>query len=307
MLYRYWIIRFVPNVARGEFTNIGIVCGRDGGDWHARFETRGARATGVTQADLQTVGPWLRWFQHNIENGVSDLDATTSEWLEQLRVRQANTLQLAQPLPIDVTSAVEGVDLLFPHLVERADTRVRDSPTRPQIRRRLKDALVARRGYTLNRDLFQSPETRIGRQRVNFDLLRESAQGNILTDVWSFNVKNFDRLEQEIRSSNFMISTLRDHGASFEVQPEKFEPVGPESLIEVIYDPPKSESPQAVDVFEAAREAWASQGVEMLTLSATNAQLARPNEYPGSSLTLEASRTWDSNVLQRVDGPRALQ
>jgi hypothetical protein len=39
MLYNYWVVRYVPNVARGEFTNIGLVVGADGADWTTRFET----------------------------------------------------------------------------------------------------------------------------------------------------------------------------------------------------------------------------------------------------------------------------
>ncbi|WP_176714804.1 DUF3037 domain-containing protein [Leifsonia xyli] len=63
---QYWIIRFVPNLTRGEFHNIGIVAGHDGGDWAAQFDIQLGRAAAGFSGDLRDLRSWIRWFERQI-------------------------------------------------------------------------------------------------------------------------------------------------------------------------------------------------------------------------------------------------
>jgi len=115
--YQYWVIRFVPDPARGEFTNIGLVCGKDGADWAVAFDTRHLRNHGGFSPDLRELSAWRTNFEGMFDCGVES--AVSSHWIEHLRARQANLVQFAEPMPIGVDSASDGVSLLMPRLVTR--------------------------------------------------------------------------------------------------------------------------------------------------------------------------------------------
>ena len=91
MSYQYWIIRFVPNIARGEFTNVGLVCGRDGGDWAVGFDPRYVRNHGNLSSDLRELTNWITWFRRTVEHhgsvgfGQQRLDRATALTSGELR------------------------------------------------------------------------------------------------------------------------------------------------------------------------------------------------------------------------------
>lgn len=111
MSYQYWIIRFVPNTARGEFSNIGLVCGRDGGDWAVGFDPRYVRNHGNLSSDLRELSSWTSWFRRTIEQHGSvgfGEESVSNGWISQLRSRQANSVQFSDLAPIEVVSARRG-------------------------------------------------------------------------------------------------------------------------------------------------------------------------------------------------------
>lgn len=261
MSYQYWIIRFVPNVARGEFTNIGLVCGRDGDDWAVRFDPRYVRNHGNLSSDLRELSNWTNWFRRTVEQHSSvkfGEQSVSVGWIAHLRSRQANSVQFSGPAPIEVESARAGVELLFPHLVEREPTRRQRGLTRQSLRTNVRDTLVFEGGLTLDHDLFVQPKVRIGKQRGTFDLLRSDNRANALTNVWAFNVASLDVLDREIQSSNYLVSRLRADGADLQLGTSPTVRLSADALIDVVYDPPTSdrEWQWRSDIFEAAQEAW---------------------------------------------------
>ncbi|MFT4165009.1 MAG: DUF3037 domain-containing protein [Microlunatus sp.] len=266
MSYQYWIIRFVPNIARGEFTNVGLVCGRDGGDWAVGFDPRYVRSHGNLSSDLRELSSWIAWFRRTVERqrdaGFSD-QSVSSGWLAQLRSRQANSVQFSEPAPIEVVSAQAGVDMLFPHLVEREPTRRRRGLTRRSLRIDVRDTLLFERDLTIGYDLFVQPKVRIGKQRGSFDLLCSDSQTNALTNVWAFNVASLEALDREIQSWNYLVSRLRSDGANLELGSSRTTMLPADVSIDVVYDPPASDREQEwrSDIFEAAHEAWLLNGV----------------------------------------------
>lgn len=271
MTYHYWIIRFVPNVARGEFTNIGLVCGQDGADWAVRFDPRFVRNHGNLSSDLRELSGWIGWFRRAIEDheavGFGE-QPVSSGWIENLRTRQANSVQFSESAPIAVETAEAGIDLLFPHLVEREPVRHRLSVTRRSLRADVRDTLLYEGHLTEGVDLFVQPQARIGRQRGSFDLLRIDNGTNALTNVWAFNVASLDVLEREIQSWNYLVTRLRDVGAELQPRGSRTAALAPapsfsatlpaDAPIDVVYDPPTSDRDRdwRTDIFGAAREAW---------------------------------------------------
>lgn len=261
MKYQYWIIRFVPNVARGEFTNIGIVCGRDGGDWAAAFDLRSVRRHGNFSSDLHELHGWVTWFTRALDAPRSDSrreQAASSGWVEHLRSRQANSIQFAEPSVIDTGAAREGVNLLFPHLVEREHVSRRRGYTRPRLRSEVRDALSFAANLTLGRDLFLNPKIQIGKQRGSFDFLTRGGPEDAVTNVWAFNLATLDVLERDVQSWNYLIGRFRNDGASVSLGSKiKSIQLPSDSPIDVVYDPPASgKETRRGDIFEAAMEAW---------------------------------------------------
>lgn len=273
MDYHYWTIRYVPNVVRAEFTNIGIVCGRDGGDWAVRFDTRYVKNHAPLSNDLSELNPWIAEFRRSVEaharTPLTDgAPRVSSEWINHLRTRQANIVQFSAQASADVSSAINGVDLLFPHLVERSTPKRRSSITRRILRTEVRDTLVTEMGYSVGIDLFEKPLATIGKQRGSFDLARFVPVDRVLTNVWAFNVSNLETLEREIQSWNFLVGLLRQDGASLRLSNGSIRIFDAATPIEVVCDPPKSTAEDAwrLDIHEAALEAWDRNNVSVQTL-----------------------------------------
>jgi hypothetical protein len=276
VVYNYWIVRFVPNVARGEFSNIGLVAGSDGHDWAVAFDPRFIRNHGNLSSDLRELRAWTEWFRRTVStDSESEIErpAISAGWMEHLRARQANSVQLSPAVQIEAESARAAVDVLYPHLVEREVARRRTTLTRRQLRSEVRETLVHELGFTVGTNLFPSPRARIGRQRGAFDFAydgdtRFSGPGRRLTNVWAFNVMTLDALQTEIQSWNYLVSRLRAEGATIESHGTGFE-VSRSTAVEVVIDAPNTTRGDSVwrnDIFEAATEAWALNDVRVNTL-----------------------------------------
>lgn len=279
MSYQYWIIRFVPNIARGEFTNVGLVCGADGGDWAVGFDPRYVRNHGNLSSDLRELTNWITWFRRTVEHHGSvgfGEQSVSSGWIAQLRSRQANSVQFSKPAPIDVESARAGVEMLFPHLVEREPTRRRRGLTRQSLRADVRDTLVFEGGLAIGHDLFVQPKVRIGKQRGSFDLLRSDSQTNSLTNVWAFNVASLEPLDREIQSWNYLVSRLRADGANLQLGSSRTATLPADAPIDVVYDPPTSDRERQwrSDIFEAAQEAWQLNNISAHSVDEFHARVA---------------------------------
>jgi hypothetical protein len=274
VIYDYWIIRFVPDTARGEFSNIGIVAGADERDWHVAFDTRFTRNHGDYRPDLGELGAWIRWFQRSVLEPEVDSAAersTSRGWIDHLRTRMVSNVQFSPGLEIDADSALAAVQTLFPRLVEREATRRRSSLNRQRLRAEVRTTLVDELDFTQGLDLFSTPRAAAGRQRTTFDIARiehaDVSDGLALTNVWAFNVATLDSLERDIQSWNYFVTRVRQEGASIEVGVERA--VDNDVRIEAIIDPPGRESSRLAeleDILDAAGEAWSLAGVRVLTL-----------------------------------------
>lgn len=273
MDYQYWTIRYVPDVARAEFTNIGIVCGRDGGDWAAHFDTRYVKNHGALSHDLSELAPWIAEFQRSIEAHAhppltEGAPRVSSDWINHLRTRQANSVQFSAQVSIDVPSAINGVALLLPHLVERSTPKRRSTITRRNLRAEVRDTLVNEMDFTAGVDLFMRPLATIGKQHGSFDLARFIPSERFLTNVWAFNVTNLETLERDIQSWNFLVSLLRQDGASLRLSSGSVRSLDANTPIEVVYHARKTTTDDAwrSDIREAALEAWSRNHVNVRTL-----------------------------------------
>lgn len=122
MNYQYWVIQYIPDLVRGEYSNIGVVCGHDGHDWSVRLDRRFAksRAAAVDAVDL---AGWMNWFERRIQRHdqfeSAEREVVTASWIAQLRTRQASSIQISPATPIEAQSSEEAITLLYSLLVDR--------------------------------------------------------------------------------------------------------------------------------------------------------------------------------------------
>ncbi|GAA1321295.1 DUF3037 domain-containing protein [Leucobacter albus] len=277
MTYQYWIIRYVPDVARGEFVNIGLLAGRDGADWAVRFGSHRGGASATTAHVGRELRAWQDDFSRRIGNhGSPQLDDSgiDTAWMRRIRGRQASSIQFSAPSPVAAQSAVQALDLLFPHLVERAGTTRAQALTRASLRSEVRATLQSRHGLVEGVSLFVQPRATIGKQRATIDLFQRQPASSRLVSVWAFNVAVIDGLEQQLQASNYFFSLLRRHGAHLALGGAKQVSLHREVLATVVFDPPSTgrDAQWRGEVFAAAQEAWDDNGITSVSLQQFRAE-----------------------------------
>lgn len=124
MKYLFSIIRFVPDSARGEQINLGLLVG-SGDEWVIRIVEDASRASALECKYPGT--PVLPGVLTRLAHISDVLDAFTSglkmgfvpseEWMRELSRDNQNGLQFEGPLPILAETAVEAFDTLWDELI----------------------------------------------------------------------------------------------------------------------------------------------------------------------------------------------
>lgn len=276
----YWVVRYVPNLVREEFVNIGIVCGREDGDWAVQFDDhQGGRSATSSLADLR---PWQASFEQELRSRqVALIPAETSAmaWIEQLRAEGRSAIRLSAPRPVMADSARAAVDLLFPLMVARKKPQQRMAVrSRVAMRKGIEQAFQADFELVPGRTMFSRPKVRIGCATDRFDVARDAEGDVVLTNAWSFRVRDVLSLQRDIRAANWGIDQIRE-GHVDAVLSVAGEDRGLDASvrIEAVYDPPVPGrgDREHMREFEQAREIWRASDV-----------VARPYDEVTASPTL---------------------
>ena len=116
MRYIYSVLRFVPNIARGEFINIGIIVGSDEGGWRARIVSNTRHARKIDEYDiLPKVMDEAAKFT---SSETTILDTMTEDRLIELTEDQRSVLQYSPALPIVDRSTDGALGTLWPILIK---------------------------------------------------------------------------------------------------------------------------------------------------------------------------------------------
>ena len=279
MIYHCWAVQFVPDPARGEHTNIGLVIGGENLDWAVRYDPRFVRSHGDLSSDLRELAAWGRSFVRVVDGHTSpflDEPAGVSPGLvEHMRRRQSNLVQFGEPTPVDAESAEAAVHLLYPVLVERPRSRRRTTYSRRTLRSRVREVMTKTDGFVTGRDLFVTPRLSIGRQHGELDLLRIERGQPVLTNVWAFNVIDLSALTRDLQSWSYLVGLLRTDGATAEVTGAGVRVIPASVGVEVVFDPPRDQDSQHSerwDIYEAAREAWQRNDVSVRSIDEYRSQ-----------------------------------
>lgn len=265
MRYTYWILRFVPDVLRGEQVNVGVLVGSDSGDWAIR-RVRSFRRANRIGGDAAMIEPWLsrierqvRDFQHPPLELFSELDPDgefSVARIERLRVRMNNLVQLSAPQSAEGATARETADFLFSFLVDESALPSR-SNTRRHLVRKLQHDYQELAGLNLGSRLQARPRASVGRQNGRFDFAVVNDHVNQLSHVWSFDLQDADSLEQDIHAWNYLVTRIRNDGGNLKAD-KGSESWGIEDSVSIaaVFQQPRLTRSRNLEVYEAAREAW---------------------------------------------------
>lgn len=261
--YQYWLVRYVPDVARGERVNVAVIAGRDGGDWAIRVVQDLKRASRLG-GEAGALRPWLESLESTVSHyqnpplslfGGDRVERLSTAWVELLSHRFNNVLQISEAAPVLADSARAAADFLFPILVAAPKTTKR-SRTRTRLVSNMNEFYLSTGEFETGRNLLRRPFATIGRQRGRFDFAVLSGDVGQLSQAFAFDVRDSDLLEQEIHSWNYIVSKLRNDGGVLTNGQSSAPSVPADVPISVVYQEPNSLDSRHQDMFAAALEAW---------------------------------------------------
>jgi Protein of unknown function (DUF3037) len=283
MAYKFSLIRFVPDPARGEFVNIGAIAGDDEArDWEVRTISNHRRAKALDER-----GAWAAalGFVAGLDDRVAALDerpgaagSLTVGELERLATEMQNIVQLTPPAPVVADSAEQALDRVFDHLIV--------DPARAQFRfeKKHRAQRAAREAYRAH----DVPSSAVReRARIvsgpfdhNFDFAVHNGRALQLVHCWSFQLPNQDDLAEQVKAWSWVVHEIRRNAGQFELESGVLEVPSRVEIFAVTIGP--GEHMQAA-AYEEARAAFAENDVEELTPERAESLGVRAAELLGST------------------------
>jgi hypothetical protein len=269
MAYSYSVLRFVPDPARGEFVNFGLLVGDDDAqDWELRILQNYRRAKAIDDRGALRVA---LGFVDRIETHIAALeqlpDASavlpmSTELVRAFAGEMENVVQMTLPTPVIASSADEAADIVAAELLL--------DPVAQKYRFEKKHRAVGstRRAYREH----QVPEEAVaerapvtaGPYDAAFDFAVFNGQAVQLVQCWSFQLPDQTQLAEQVRAWAWVVREIRERGGVVRAGDREVEvPRGDEIEIAAVAVPP-AEGQENVHAYEEARAAFADTDVSEL-------------------------------------------
>lgn len=241
--YMYSVLRFVPELATGEFVNVGAIAGSDEqGDWHIREISNQRRVVQVDHHKVYgKVSERISLLQRDVVLAEEVRDSgepsdVTEQWLECLYRGHHGVLQFSEPMPMLAESAVEAVEMVFDKMVidPGVKTRARNkAAARGALLRAYRSA-----GLCDEHTLRERPTIKTSKQASKFDFAVTNGKAVQLASAWSFEVQT--DVSKEVKAWAWQVQELRKIGGTIAVNGTTLE-VPSDVDIEVLYIPPTAD------------------------------------------------------------------
>jgi Protein of unknown function (DUF3037) len=269
--YSSWLLRYVPDPVRGEFVNVGVIVGRNGGDWAIRFVDSYTRASRLG-GNATLLRPTLRSLAARVTmtngktppkyRGFKEMASETAmsiAGVEEMAARFNNALRISETRASYGNSAEDLAVMLYSHLVYDIGHQAQ-SRARTRMRSEFRDAVKKSWDGEVS-PLLDRPTVQIGKLRQQFDFALHQEEVEQMTHVISITRKNQEQVRQEINAWNYSVRLIRDKGAVVLPSADSEQLlVQQETPIMLVHDQPTTEAQW--EILEAAREGWATLGVE---------------------------------------------
>jgi hypothetical protein len=281
------MLRFVPDPARGEFVNLGIVVGDDNAeDWELRLLQNLRRAKALD--DHGSLGLALN-FAVRLQDHIAALDhlpGTTAatpislDLIGRLSEEMQNVVQLSPPAPVVAESADAALDFLFDELVV--------DPAAPGRR-------VVKKWPALNsvRDSYAAHEVpadavkrwalvSAGPYEGTFDYAVSNGRAVQLVQCWSFQLPNQADLAEQVKAWAWLAHEVRAQQGLLRLDERQIE-VPSDVEIATVFVPP-AEGQQEASAFDQARAAF--EEIEVIQLTPDQADVV--GEHAAERLQIPA-------------------
>ena len=271
MRYVYSTIRFVPNPARGEFVNVGMIVGsEDSAEWKLRLIDNMKRARALDEREVlpalwssvDDLERQIDAFEDAVESSLPSAPELSEAWLGGLWERSQNIIQFSRPAPIVAEHAEHAIELLWDRLVVDPESRYRPSATK---RPALKKARTAYAALGIRKGQFIAERRTVQgiHHRQVFDFVVANGRAVQLTHTWSFQRPDQERLAEDLKSWAWTVGDIRDGGGTVAMLDNKVTNVPSTVDVSVVYTPPEDDGPRAV--FEEALAAFDKVKVRAVT------------------------------------------
>jgi hypothetical protein len=268
MGYYYSLLRFVPDPARGEFINLGILAGDDdAADWDLRLIQNFRRARAIDNEGALEIA---MAFIPSLQDHIAALDPTTTEmtaaepltteYLSHLSEEMQNVVQLTAPTPIAASSADEALEVLYSELVVDATSqRLRftdKKPAQASTRRAYKKYEIPKQSVREHAPVVAGPYS------GTFDFAVANGSVVQLVQCWSFQLPNQTELAEQVKAWAWVVHELRGHGATVTLADREADAEQDVDVATVVVPP---EDGQETRAYEEAQAAFEEIRVEQLT------------------------------------------
>jgi hypothetical protein len=213
MSYHYSTLRFVPDPARAEQVNLGIVVGDDEtGDWDLRIVSGLRRAKAI---DFEgRIGTALA-FIASLEERMTSAEALSTDALKGLSDEMNNLVQMSPPAPVSAESAADALDLLFEELIVDP-SRPGGSDTKWKA---VKSTLASYRAHDVPDDaIARKAPVRAGAYETSFDFTIHNGSAVQLVQCWSFQIRGQADLAEQIRSWAWGARAIHESGGEAAIE-----------------------------------------------------------------------------------------
>jgi hypothetical protein len=262
--FYYSVLRFVPDPARGEFINLGVIVGApDSQDWALRLISNHKRASaidgaGTLPAALAVIGRLEERLPGEDEDA-SD-DALSLELLQRLSTEMNNIVQISPPAPVVAETAEGALDLIFEEVV------VDPAAVRFRFERKHRAAAAVRgayRSHDIPRDaIAERVRLVVGSFHAGFDFAVHNGHAVQLVQCWSFQLPNQETLGEQVKAWAWVVRELREQGGCVLADTHRID--APDGLeVAAVFVPPLEGKPR--DTFNEACAAFNELNVEART------------------------------------------
>jgi Protein of unknown function (DUF3037) len=258
MGYHYSVLRFVPDTARGEFVNLGVLAGNDEArDWNLRMLSNPIRVKAI---DDQGALPGAFAFVDRLLDHIQALDGLPDESPDAMslallwRMQQSmqNIVQFTTPAPVVARSSEEALDILC------ADLLVDPAQRRFRFKKKTWAATLMREAYQMHELPRETVAERVevvsGPYREQFDFVVHNGQVVQMVQCWSFQLPNQSDLADRVKAWAWTVHELKENGGRLLVGDIEKEIAAGQSPIGAVYVPPEGDQP--THVFEEALAAF---------------------------------------------------
>jgi Protein of unknown function (DUF3037) len=227
MRYVYSVVRFVPDPARGESTNLAVVAGNDeSSEWELRRVDNLKRARALDDrgilpeavASIERLSKEIDDYVTAVEEDRRSVSNISESWLDALARHSGNVIQFTAPLPLLADSLEMAIGMVAGEFLAPREFAAGLQPV-PSLRKHA--ALAATRhafheeGLRRGQHYEERVEVIAGAHgREPFDFVVYNGAALQLVQAWSFQAALQEDLSRRVRAWAWALQGLRASGGS---------------------------------------------------------------------------------------------